>query len=314
MRSPLLLLLLLAFEQRLVEGSLHAVRGPEDVSEPEPAYRGEHWALVDFVPVPAFYMDTHDPLTQDVYISGSAHAGVEPWDPFIWERIVALSQGVPKGSHFVDVGANLGYFSLMASSLGYDVVAFEPMSRNARKLARSVARNGFGRRVQLFQDAVSDIHGQRVSLRETDALNRGNGRITDESPALGADGVYGLDYVDTVTLSGALLLAPYEPVDAHIVKVDVEGHEARVLLGARDWICSRTVRHILIEFSEATRSSTAAPAADMFSFMRRAGYTVSDVSVGSDAPLDYARLVAGDFAGVPPNLLFSLHGSGPTCL
>jgi hypothetical protein len=32
----------------------------------------------------------------------------------------------------------------------------------------------------------------------------------------------------------------------------------------------------------------------MFAFMQRAGYAVSDVSVESDAPLDYARLVAGD--------------------
>ncbi len=61
--------------------------------------------------------------------------------------------------------------------------------------------------------------------------------------------------------------------------------------------------HILIEFSEATRTRMDPPAADMFSFMHRAGYTVSDVSVGSDTPLDYARLVLGDFAGVPPNLL-----------
>ena len=299
MRSLLLLLLLPALGSCTLTGTLHVVRGPEDVSEPEPAYREDHWAFVDFVPVPPFYMDTHDPLTQDEYIWGSARAGVEPWDPFIWERIVALSKGVPKGSRFVDVGANLGYFSLMASSLGYDVIAFEPMSRNARKLARSVARNGFGGRVQLFQDAVSDIYGQRVSLRKTPR---------------GPFGVYGIDYVDTVTLSGALLLAPSEPVDAHIVLLGVDSAPARVLLGAHDWICSRTVRHILIEFSEATRSSTAAPAAEMFSFMRRAGYIVSDFSVGSDAPLDYARLVAGDFAGVPSHLLFSLRGSGPTCL
>jgi hypothetical protein len=68
------------------------------------------------------------------------------------------------------------------------------------------------------------------------------------------------------------------------------------------------VHHILIEFSEATRASPRASAAiDMFAFMQRAGYAVSDVSVESDAPLDYARLVAGDFDGVPGNLLFSLR-------
>ena len=276
----------------LAADALHPVRTPADVSEPGPAFTAERWALVDFAPVPPFLIDTHDPVTQDVYISGAAHAGVAPWDPFIWDRIVALSRGVPKGSLFVDVGANLGYFSLMAASLGYTVASFEPMSRNARKLSRSVARNGFAGRVSLYQNAVGTADGRLVSLRETDALNQG---------------VFGVDYVDTVSLSSVLLFAASQSTGAHIVKVDVEGLEPDVLRGARQWICARSVRHVLIEFSEATRASPASGAVDMFAFMQRAGYAVSDVSVESDAPLDYARLVAGDFDGVPGNLLFSLR-------
>jgi hypothetical protein len=110
-----------------------------------------------------------------------------------------------------------------------------------------------------------------------------------------------------VSLSSVLLFAASQSTGAHIVKVDVEGLEPDVLRGARQWICARSVRHVLIEFSEATRASPASGAVDMFAFMQRAGYAVSDVSVESDAPLDYARLVAGDFDGVPGNLLFSLR-------
>jgi hypothetical protein len=97
-----------------------------------------------------------------------------------------------------------------------------------------------------------------------------------------------------VSLSSVLLFAASQSTGAHIVKVDVEGLEPDVLRGARQWICARSVRHVLIEFSEATRASPASGAVDMFAFMQRAGYAVSDVSVESDAPLDYARLVAGD--------------------
>jgi FkbM family methyltransferase len=272
----------------LAADALHPVRTPADVSEPGPAFTAERWALVDFAPVPPFLIDTHDPVTQDVYISGAAHAGVAPWDPFIWDRIVALSRGVPKGSLFVDVGANLGYFSLMAASLGYTVASFEPMSRNARKLSRSVARNGFAGRVSLYQNAVGTGDGRLVSLRETDALNQGNGRVTGE-PVRAPSGVFGVDYVDTVSLSSVLLFAASQSTGAHIVKVDVEGLEPDVLRGARQWICARSVRHVLIEFSEATRASPASGAVDMFAFMQRAGYAVSDVSVESDAPLESAN-------------------------
>ena len=286
---------------------VHVVNGPDDVAAPEAAYLDAHWGSVKFPPVPQFSIDTHDPITQDVYISSTVHTGIAPWDPYIWDRIVALSKGVrTETQHFVDVGANLGYFSLAAASLGYRVIAFEPMSRNVYKMARSVARNhGFANRTVLYQNAVSDITGQRVALRETDASNQGNGQLlAARPPATG--GVYGVDYVDSVTLSGVLLFSPVQRIDAHIVKIDVEGFEAAVLLGAREWLCSRTVRHVILEFSDATRTSASFPATELFRFMQRAGYTVSDVNIAADAFMEYAPLVAGNFDGVPPNLLFSL--------
>lgn len=291
----------------------------------------EHWARVDIAPVPAFDIDTHDPVTEDIYISAAAHDNAK-WDPYIWDRIVAIwkeeeDMGAAgggsggKGLCFIDVGANVGFFSLMAASLGFHVIAFEPMPRNAQRLARSIRRNSAGGgfdpgQIVLYRNAVSDIHGQRVALRETDAHNYGNGQV--QSGRVPAES--GVEYAETVTLNSVLLFsssATTTPaVDATIVKIDVEGLETNVLAGAREWICSRRVQHVMIEFSDATRANRGAPATDMFMFMRRAGYTVSDVSVSKKAGedgLDYNRLVAGDFAGVPNNLLFSLSGPRATC-
>ena len=286
----------------------------------------EHWARVAIAPVPAFDIDTHDPVTEDIYISAAAHDNAK-WDPYIWDRIVALwkeedlgaaGERGGEGPYFIDVGANIGFFSLMAASLGFHVIAFEPMPRNAQRLARSIQRNsgsgggGFDPdQVVLYRKAVSDIHGERVALRETDAHNYGNGQVQSSGR------VDGVEYAETVTLNSVLLFsssATTTPVDAFIVKIDVEGLETNVLAGAREWICSRRVQHVMMEFSDATRANRRAPATDMFVFMRRAGYSVSDVSVeASEDGLDYNRLVAGDYAGVPNNLLFSLAGARPTC-
>lgn len=290
--------------------AVHVVRDAEDVQGVDPAYLPEHWTSVSFPPVDPFWINTHEPVTQDIYISGSAHAGKSPWDEFIWDRIVSLSHDKPEGSIFIDVGANLGYFSLMAASLGYRVVAFEPMSRNARKLAQSVARNNF--EVTLYQNAVSDISGQRVSLIETSPFNQGNGQVTTGgTPDI--NGVYGDAYVSTVTLSETLLFLPNEPIDAYIVKIDVEGLEADVIKGAQHWICAAWVPHIIMEFSDITRANRYQSTSNMFSFMRRAGYTVSDVNVQSDAPLDYKALEAGDFSTVPGNIFFSLDQGKKEC-
>lgn len=309
MRIPRVALLLVVCPQAWVcRADIHRIKSPADVRPLDPAYTGEHWASVNFPPVPVFSMDTHDPLTQDVFISGAVHEGRQPWDVFIWDRIVQLTPAHPSGLVFVDVGANLGFFSLAAASLGYRVIAFEPMTRNLWKLARSVSRNAFQQRVTLYQNAVTSSDGQLVSLRETDVLNQGNGQLVNlESnhtlPQQG--GVYGIDFVDTVTLSSVMLFAPITSQDAYIVKIDVEGFEAAVLAGGRGWICSSSVSHVILEFSEATRTNLVSPATRMFAFMQNAGYSLYDVSIHSSDTIDYPPLIAGDFRQLPPNLLFS---------
>ena len=56
-----------------------------------------------------------------------------------------------RGGTFVDVGANLGYFSLLwaAQNPGNRCVAFEASPRNLDLLRRNVARNSLGGRVEV---------------------------------------------------------------------------------------------------------------------------------------------------------------------
>lgn len=306
--SGVLSLLLVLFMTHLVEGQkigqyVHQVHTAADVRQPDPAYSVDHWGRVDFPPVPGFAMDTLDPVTQDVYVSGSVHGGTKPWDSFIWDRLVQLSLAERRNhTLFVDVGANLGYFSLAMASLGHHVFAFEPMSRNAKKLIRSVLKNPWGGRVKVLQNAVSDASGQLVFLRETDATNQGNGQIVGRVERM--SGAYGVQYVHTLSLSDVLLFIPGHCINAYVVKIDVEGHEAAVIKGAYSWLCACKVDHVIMEFSEATRTRRDFPAGDMFGLMRKAGYTAQDVAV-TGGLLDMDRLVAGEFALAPPNLLFS---------
>lgn len=301
---------------------VHEIRSAHEITQLDKEYTVDHWARVSFSPVPAFFLDTHDPILQDVYISGTVHKGVQTWDPYIWDRLMKLT---PKSwpqepPLFVDVGANLGYFSLAMASLGYRVIAFEPMTRNAWKLARSVSRNSLWQRVTLYQNAVTATDGAQVRLRETDKLNQGNGQVkllaSNESsvPKFSKSrGIYGIDFVDTVTLSSVMLFSPIAWLDAFIVKIDVEGFEAAVLQGARGWVCSSRVTYIILEFSEATRTNLDFPPTEMFAFMQKAGYTLSDVSIHIDKPIDYAPVIAGDFTNLPPNLLFSRPHEIPVC-
>jgi hypothetical protein len=102
----------------------------------------DFWSVVNFPPVPAFHIN-------------NAHDGGEPWDDDRCIRDLAVRVLLPPSTSelVVDVGANVGCFSLMAAALGYDVVAIEPMSA---KLRASIARNpGFDRRIRVVAAHVT---------------------------------------------------------------------------------------------------------------------------------------------------------------
>ncbi len=85
---------------------------------------------------------------------------------------------VKKGDVFVDIGANIGYYSLMASQLVGEegkVFAFEPDPINCKLLWKNTKANGYVN-IVIVQEAVSDKTGEtRLFLCE----NRGDNRIYD---------------------------------------------------------------------------------------------------------------------------------------
>ena len=263
----------------------------------ETQYQNDFWGNVNFPPVPPFQINTHDPHAQDVYISGSIHQVRRPWDPFIWNLFVrVLNESRHHGNSdvplVVDVGANLGYFSLLAASMGFKVISFEPMNRNVAKFLSSVARNHLENKITIYQNAVTYNSGGFVTMTETHDSNQGNGQIRAYS--LSKNGVYGQEFVDTITIDDVI------NTNVLLMKIDVEGFESAVLNGAKRLICWNVVTYITIEFSHETRQSTDCPAQEMLQLLESVGYEISDVV--PDAP----PLMSANFAKFPPNILFRL--------
>jgi FkbM family methyltransferase len=119
-----------------------------------------------------------------------------------------------------DVGANVGFFSLLAARLvgpAGRVIALEPLPRNLDLMQQHLALNGTGN-VTVLARAVADAPG--TSFFDT-----------GKSPSMGhLDAEHGFEVevttIDTLVASG---LAP--PPD--VIKMDIEGAESRALAGAR---------------------------------------------------------------------------------
>jgi len=124
------------------------------------------------------------------------------------------------GMTVVDVGANLGYYSLLAARLvggSGRVVALEPNSENCRLLLSSL-RLGRVANVELIPVACDTASGWAYYSTHVGS----NGGLVDDDDLLGHPGVVVPTFRLDDVVSG--------PV--HFVKLDVEGAEGRVVQGA----------------------------------------------------------------------------------
>jgi len=130
-----------------------------------------------------------------------------------------LQRSLRKGGVFVDVGANIGYFTKLASKLvgnSGSVIAFEPMPA-ALKLLR--LNSGDLSNVIIFPLALSDKKGKATFYI----------RKKGDTSSLIHDDAAKTVQVDVTTLDDALA----ERYRIDVIKIDVEGSEIEVLRGGR---------------------------------------------------------------------------------
>lgn len=153
-------------------------------------------------------------LTSDwIKLHGEHESGTEA---FILDHLAPATA-------FIDVGANVGYFSLLAAAAGAArVVAFEPQGPLAALLRDSVQLNRFGDRVIVEAKAVANTAG---IMRLTSCPgNTGHVQLVsldDGDPATAT--------TEVVVLDDWLGAHPIGPVS--VCKIDTEGAEFTVLQG-----------------------------------------------------------------------------------
>ncbi|MGA9529281.1 MAG: FkbM family methyltransferase [Terriglobales bacterium] len=159
------------------------------------------------------------PLRGKKWIVGSHLHGC--WlGSYEWEMQKHLALQIEPGSIFFDVGANVGFYSLLGSlragPLGR-VYAFEPVPENAAYLRKHLAMN-CAANVQIFELAISDGSGTASFSRET---TRATGRLAASGSVT----------VATAALDD--LIAEGRIAPPGCIKMDIEGAEFRALNGAR---------------------------------------------------------------------------------
>lgn len=222
-------------------------------------------------------LDLEDAEQRKVYFFGHYHERYEA-------ALVACL--LDPGEVFWDVGANVGYFSLVAAAaVGEtgEVVAFEPGAAALERLRENVSLNPY-KNIRIFNLAVADAEGEAT-------LYRADG-IADSSASLfsAAAGAAVGEVCRTVALDGWLKQEGLRPPD--FLKLDVEGAELAALQGAAG-ILTASRPLLLVEMEEKNLVAAGASKAAIQSFLQDFGYRAAFLRKGRWHPIDDVNLTRG---------------------
>jgi FkbM family methyltransferase len=222
-------------------------------------YLGNDDALCRVLGRYKMYVDTRD-------VGIASHLMLEGY----WEMWVtaAMMQCVRRGSVVADVGANLGYFTLLMADLtGAEgrVLSFEPNANMASRVRRSIAVNGFASFTDFHQVALGAAEGE-VEMEIDDQMPGGGRALAGAKPqpmkteriaVMAADQYYAGARPDTPparTPTGPIVpVKRFDEIahalDVEFIKIDVEGFEPYVWAGMTALLERKQPLTIFMEFT-----------------------------------------------------------------
>ena len=211
-------------------------------------------------------------------------------------EVELLRRRLKPGSVLIDVGANVGTFSIQLARAvqGLNVLAIEPVPQVYEALRSNIAKNQVRDAVDTAQLAISDRHGTAIVTNDLAACNYVVPRKSRRAPPDSQQ------VVETTTLD--LLVEEHALGTVDFVKCDVEGMELRVLLGAQS-VLGRFSPELLLEIDERWTDRYGYHASDIFEFLDERGYDYHPIIDGeilersNDPALDVARTT--DFLFTP---------------
>jgi FkbM family methyltransferase len=198
---------------------------------------------------------TNSVIEADAHVYHSSRAMYA--NPVDWNEMHAWRRVLRDGSLFVDVGANVGLYTILGIEAGAQVIAVEPSRVARERLVSNLELNGYT--AAIVPAAVGQAEG---TMRLTSELDNQNHLVlegdsaevaTEEVPVLTLDGLIGERTVDGL-------------------KVDVEGAEILVLKGAERLLSQQRIKLIQLEWNESSVALLEQDRTPLAELLRSNGY------------------------------------------
>jgi len=199
----------------------------------------------------------------DVISDSIAFTGIYELDTT--RRAIELAR---QGGLMIDIGANLGYFSLLWASANASnhVIAFEASPRVLGMLRLNVAMNPCGERIRIIPVAAGRSSG-RLEFDPGPSEQTGWGGAATQPGA------------QTITVDMVRVDEYLSAIDGEIalLKIDVEGADTWVLMGCEGLLRARRVREIWFEENAVRMKQLGIGADEARRYLISCGYFVRSV-------------------------------------
>ena len=214
---------------------------------------------------------------------------------------IAMLRVLREGDTVIDVGANIGYFTLLAQKMvgaSGRVFAFEPGSNNLPHLINNISLNGENT-ITVLTQPLSDRAEQVAFYLNAD--NSGGNALWN--PALWPDNTKSRELQQQEIMS-AQRLDFYQIKNPRLIKIDTEGAETKILTGAEQTIREYKPPFILAEINVFGLQQLGSSSQQLRELMRDFGYETFLLFMGGELPKLLPRTYDPELPGMA-NVLFS---------
>lgn len=246
---------------------------------------------LDFNCVNAKLIETQFPMctysaAEDSFVSAAILTGGY-WERVMAENLVKFFKDRTNFT-FLDIGANIGIYSLPIAHLGRHVIAVEPNWDTVRRLAKSVSLGGIASRIDILYHAIGDKRS--TTTLKFNRVNRGATVLLNNVTCL--DGCELLKHpVSVVVLDDLIPIMRYRKA---VIKVDAEGSEINIFTEASASAFFREIDVVVIQMEWVfyTLYFTGSPmqhqlVEKFLQFFYQRNYLVYDAKVESRLAFDW---------------------------
>lgn len=222
----------------------------------------------------------------DKYISHDlAYTG--KWEPQVANHFLEVLRRDDKVG-VIDIGANIGFYTMLAAEMGHLVLAVDPVLENIYRLHRAAEMEDVQNRIVVLRNAVADV-------RTTSTLRRSGDNQGDTRIELGVKPCQGScpSTVRTILLDDLVMVTPFEKA---VMKMDIQGFEHKAFQYASVLFNHVNVTYIFMEWllikeffiSEEHKSTDKLQTEEMMKFLFSRNYRPFCLNADGGHPLNPA--------------------------